>query len=64
MEAGLAGAGPVQLPTEAPPGDLDGGAWGRPDQRLISVEDEVAALRAEVAELRGALERLQEQLGG
>ena len=45
-------------------GSTDAGAWGRSDQRLISLADEVAELRAEVAELRFALERLQDQLGG
>jgi uncharacterized protein len=59
-EAGTLAAGRVRLPVE----EGDEGAGGRSDQRFIPLVDEVAALRAEVAELRAALERLQDQLGG
>jgi uncharacterized protein len=64
-ETGVITAGRAQSPpTEEPARTIDGGTWGRSDQRLISLADEVTELRAEVAELRAALERLQDQLGG
>jgi uncharacterized protein YceH (UPF0502 family) len=61
-EAGGA-AGRVRLPAEDA-GSVDTAAWGRSDPRSVPLADEVDALRAEVAELRAALERLQDQLGG
>jgi uncharacterized protein len=62
-EPGAGAAGRVPLPLEEA-GALNTGAWGRSDQRLMALANEVTELRAEVAELRAALELLQDQLGG
>jgi uncharacterized protein len=62
-ETGAGAAGRVPLPFEEA-GPIDAGAWGRSNPRLMALADEVTELRAEVAELRAALERLQDQLGG